>query len=178
MRRIFCYAFLIFILSLCSIQIVGAQALSDTERAKLEAELVQIEKEKVETTKVLNVVKTQTTSIQKDVNVLTSEIKEKQLNIKAKDINIKQIGGEIVTKTKKIGELNSQIKSGQESLAQIIKKLNQIDEVTLPEIVFANISLSDAMIDVDNFNSLNRSIEDLFAHIRGTKTVAEKEKDA
>jgi hypothetical protein len=60
----------------------------------------------------------------------------------------------------------------------LIKKLNQVDEVTLPEIVFANNSLSDALIDVDSFNSVNRSIEDLFAHIRGTKTVAEKEKEA
>lgn len=155
-----------------------AEALTDEEKAKLQAELVQIEKEKAETTKVLNVVKTQTTSIQKDVNVLTSEIKQKQLNIKAKDINIKQIGGEINTKTKKIGELNQQIQKGQESLSQIIKKLNQIDEITLPEIVFANDSLSGALLDVDNFNLVNRSIHDLFAHIRGTKTTAEKEKEA
>ena len=74
-------------------QIVKAQALSGAERAKLEAELVQIEKDKAEATNVLNVTKTQTSSIQKDVNVLTGEIKKTQLNIKAKDINIKQIGG-------------------------------------------------------------------------------------
>jgi len=177
MKRIL-YAFAICLLFLPFTQIAGAQVLSDAERAKLEAELVQLDKEKAEVTKVLNVTKTQTSSIQKDVNVLTGEIKQNQLNIKAKDINIKQIGGEIVTKTKKIGELNGQILRGQESLAQIIKKLNQIDEVTLPEIIFANTSLSDALIDVDNFNSINRSIEDLFAHIRGTKTAAEKEKEA
>jgi hypothetical protein len=157
---------------------VGDCLSSPEAKAKCEAELAKTEKEIVETTKVLNVQKTQSSSIQKDVNVLTSEIKQKQLNIKAKDINIKQIGGEITTKTKKIGELNGQIQRGQESLSQIIKKLNQIDEVTLPEIVFANASLSDALLDVDNFNSVNRSLEDLFASIRGTKTVAEKEKEA
>lgn len=159
-------------------QVVRAQELSPAERAKLEAELAQTEKEKIEVQKNLDVTKTQTSSIQKDVNVLTGEIKKTQLNIKAKDINIKQIGGEITTKTKKIGELNGQIKRGQESLAQIIKKLNEVDEITLPEIIFANASLSDSLIDVDNFNSINRSVEDMFAHIRGTKTVAEKEKEA
>ncbi len=159
-------------------QVVGDCLSSPEAKARCEEELAKTEKEIVETTKVLNVQKNQTTSIQKDVNVLNTEIKQKQLNIKAKDINIKQIGGEIVNKTKKIGELNSQIQRGQESLAQILKKLNQVDEVTLPEIVFANSSLSDALVDVDNFNSINRSVEDLFAHIRGTKTVAEKEKEA
>lgn len=177
MRRIF-YVLSILLLFFALAHTTLAQVLSDAEKAKLQAELEQIEREKAETTKVLNVVKTQTTSIQKDVNVLTSEIKQKQLNIKAKDINIKQIGGEIVNKNKKIGELNQQIQKGQESLAQIIKKLNQIDEITLPEIVFANDSLSGALLDVDNFNSVNRSIQDLFAHIRGTKTMAEKEKEA
>jgi peptidoglycan hydrolase CwlO-like protein len=177
MKRIF------YVLSICLIfsgvtKIVCAQNLSDAEKAKLQTELEQNLKEQAETQKNLNVTKTQTSSFQKDVNVLTGEIKKTQLNIKAKDINIKQIGGEIVNKTKKIGELNGQINRGQDSLAQIIKKLNQIDEVTLPEIIFANSSLSDALVDVDNFNSINRSIQDLFAHIRGTKTVAEKEKEA
>jgi hypothetical protein len=177
MRKTF-YVLSMVLFFLSGSQMAMAQVLSDAEKAKLEAELVQIEKEKIEVKKNLDVTKTQTSSIQKDVNVLTGEIKEKQLNIKAKDVNIKQIGGEIVTKTKKIGELNGQIQRGQESLVQIIKKLNQVDEVTLPEIVFANASLSDALIDIDNFNSINRSIEDLFAHIRGTKTMAEKEKEA
>jgi hypothetical protein len=184
MRRIF-YVLSICLLFSAVVNTVIAQTpgvgdcLSSPEaKAKCEAELARIEKEKAEVAKDLNVTKTQSSSYQKDVNVLTGEIKQKQLNIKAKDINIKQIGGEIVNKTKKIGELNNQIEKGQESLAQIIKKLNQVDEVTLPEIVFANSSLSDALIDVDNFNSINRSIEDLFAEIRGTKTVAEKEKEA
>ncbi len=184
MRRIF------YVLSICLLfsslahfglaqtSVVGDCLSSPEAKAKCEAELVKTEKEIVETTQVLNVQKTQSSSIQKDVNVLTSEIKQKTLNIKAKDINIKQIGGEITTKVKKIGELDNQIQRGQESLAQIIKKLNQVDEVTLPEIIFSNSSLSDALIDVDNFNSVNRSIEDLFANIRGTKTVAEKEKEA
>ncbi len=154
-----------------------AQTVSDKEAA-LRAELEQIEKEKVEIQKNLDVTKTQTSSIQKDVNVLTGEINQKKLDIKAKDINIKQIGQDINVKTKKIGELNGQIQGGQESLAQIIKKLNEVDQVTLPEIVFANDSLSSALIDIDNFNSVNRSLEDLFANIRGTKTVAEKEKEA
>jgi peptidoglycan hydrolase CwlO-like protein len=184
MRRIF------YVLGMCLLFSGGAHFVvaqtaviddcqsSPEAKAKCEADLERLEKEKVEVTKDLNVTKTQSSSFQKDVNVLTSEIKQKQLNIKAKDINIKQIGGEIVNKTKKIGELNGQIQRGQESLAQIIKKLNQVDEVTLPEIVFSNASLSDALLDIDNFNSINRSVEDLFASIRGTKTVAEKEKEA
>lgn len=176
MKRIL-FAVLLGVFCISAYTAFGAETSSERE-ARLRAELEQIEKEKAEIQKNLDTTKKQTSSIQKDVNVLTGEIKEKQLNIKAKDINIKQIGGEITKKVNKIGELDQQIQRGQDSLAQIIKKLNQIDEVTLPEIIFANNSLSDALVDVDNFNSINRSVEDLFAHIRGTKTVAEKEKEA
>lgn len=162
----------------CIAQANFALALSDAERTKLEAELAQTEKEKAEVQKTLEVQKTQSSSFQKDVNVLTGEIKKNQLNIKAKDINIKQIGGEITTKTQKITELNGKIHEGKQSLSHMIKKLNEVDDITLPEIIFANKSLSEALVDVDSFSSVNRSVEDLFARIRGTKTVAEKEKEA
>ena len=175
MRRIF-YCFGMVVLFLCTIPTSVIKAAPS--QAELQAQLDQIEKEKAEVQKNLDVTKTQTTSIQKDVNVLTGQINKTKLDIKAKDINIKQIGSDIVVKTQRIGDLNGQIQRGQESLTQIIKKLNEIDEITLPEIVFANDTLSGALIDIDSFNTINRSLEDLFANIRGVKTETEKEKEA
>ena len=175
MKRFFFAAFLCV---LCvSIYPVFAAQTTDRE-AQLRAELDQVQKDITENQKQLDSTKQQTASIQRDVSVITSEINQAKLNIKKKNINIEQLGKDIGVKTQRIGELSDRIELGKESLAQIIKKLNEIDSITLPEIVFASNSLSDALVDMDAFNSVNSSLEDLFAEIRGTKTETENERTA
>ena len=155
---------------------VYAQTASSDREAQLRAELDQIEKDKIEIQKNLDGAKQQSASVARDVNVLTSEINQAKLNVKEKNIRIEQLGKDINVKTKTIGDLSDRIDRGKDSLRQVVRKLNEIDMVTLPEIVLARKNLSDALIDVDAFSSVNRSMENLFADIRDNKATTEQER--
>jgi len=174
MKRIFC-AVILFVLCL-GIFPTYVRALTASREAELQAELDQIEKEKVEIQKNLDTTRQQTSSIARDTAVLTAEINQSKLNIKEKNIRIEQLGKDITVKTKRIGELSTQIDQGKKSLGQIIKKLNEIDRITLPEIVLSQNNLSETLIDIDTFNSVNHSLENMFSELRGTQTTTEKER--
>lgn len=157
---------------------VYAQTAQPASEADLQARLAEIEKEQAALQQSLDDTRQQTATIQRDTNILTTEIKQAQLNIKAKNLNIAQLGKDIDTKTQHITDLTGQIEQGKQSLAQIIRKLNDIDAFSLPEIILAKQNLSEALIDIDSFSSVNRSLEDLFNKIRDTKATTEKEKAA
>ncbi|MCH7902703.1 hypothetical protein IIC68_03035, partial [archaeon] len=53
------------------------------------------------------------------------------------------IGGEIKGKEAAIGSLNEKLERQKESLAQLIRKTNEIDDFTIVEIVLANKNISD-----------------------------------
>jgi len=154
---------------------VYAQTASEQE-AKLKAEYDQLQEEIVKWQGILKDTQTKAKGIQGDISGLNAKIKEAELTIKAKNIAISRIGGQIEQKNKTITVLEAKVNRGKESLAQLIRKTDQINSYTLPEVLLAGRNLSEFFQDLDSFNSIHRSMEEHFNVIQEVKATTEKEK--
>ncbi len=142
------------------------------------AELEATEKDIAKWQSILDNTKADTKSLQQEAAVLNAKIKQAQALIKQRNVNIEQLGKSITQKTARIGELQTKIDRGHESLAQLLRKTNQIDEFSLPEIVLGNQNISDFFSDIDSFQNIKRELKDLFIEVRETKNLTEQERKA
>ncbi|MFA6397355.1 MAG: lytic murein transglycosylase [Candidatus Paceibacterota bacterium] len=151
---------------------------AQSERQKLEQELAQLEQEIAQKQAELANQKGQSKTIQEEISKLTSKINTTKLNIKAKNLTIKKLGGEITEKVQTINTLVEKIGREKDSLSQLIRKTNEIDNQNILHLVLSSESVSAFYSDLDSFASINESIKYSVDQIRENKTVAEKEKDA
>lgn len=147
----------------------------DNERS-LCKELERLEKEEKLVQESLNGQKAQSATIQGDLNILSNQIRQAQLNIEKKNLAIKQIGGDINLKDQTVKELNAKMERGKISLAQLIKRTNELDDVSLTEIILSENNLSDFLVNVDDYSRLQNSLEELFNEIREIRGLTEEEK--
>ncbi|MBI4155876.1 MAG: hypothetical protein HY507_01420 [Candidatus Zambryskibacteria bacterium] len=158
---------------------ISALALTQQEQEdEWRAELVETEDDIAKWQAILDSTKANTASLQQEAAVLNAKIKQAKAFIKQKNIAIAQLDRDIAQKNTHIKSLEKQINDGHDSLSQILRKTNEIDQFSLPEVILTNQNLSDFFIDIDTFQSVNRSLEDLFNQIRATKNLTEKEKAA
>jgi hypothetical protein len=149
---------------------------AQADKAKLEEELANLEKEIAAKQKELEGQKGQSVSISRDISILTSQIAKSKLDIKAKNIIIQKLGGEITVKSKTIEALSTKINKEKESLAQLIRKERQIDNISILSLILSQNSISDAYGDIDAFASIKRSIQTSVDEIRGVRTLTESER--
>ena len=150
---------LFIFISLAPIQNANAQ-LSPEERAQLESELSSLEKEIKAQEAILAGQKNKSASLQRDIALLQAKINAAKSNIQKKDLQIKKIGSEIKNKNETINTLNQDIESGKDSLAQLIKKTNEMDYVTFAHAVLSSESISDFYGDINSYSSLKKSVQD------------------
>ena len=115
-------------------------------------------------------------SIDGDVKALTAKIKSAEATIKAKNIAISQLSSDINVRSKKIGELEVKIDNGKESLAQLIRRTNEIDGYSLAEVILDSKDISDFFLDLDSFIAIQRELENHFTRVRETITQTGEER--
>ncbi|MFA6355133.1 MAG: lytic murein transglycosylase [Candidatus Paceibacterota bacterium] len=149
---------------------------TQAERAILQAEYDKLQKEMAFLEKRKESQKGQTASIDRDISILKTKIKKAVLDIKAKNLLIKKLGGEIVEKDKKINILNTKIDDIKDSLAQLIRKDREIDEKSILALILSNDTIAEAYGDIDAFSSIKKEINKSVEEIRGVKALTEEEK--
>jgi len=156
-------------------RIVDAQ-LTPERKAQLEAELAQIEKEIATQKSILGAKQQEKVSLERDVAILDAEIKEAQLSIRARDLSIQKLTGEIGQKGEVISLLSDKLSRQKESLARLIKKTDELDSFSLVEVMLSNRNLSDFFSDMDTFDVIERSLTASFADIEQTKSYTSEQK--
>lgn len=157
----------------------NAQVMSVEEReAQLRAELEKTEKEIAQWQATLNSKRSETASIKRDADILTAKIEQAKLVIKAKNLAIDQLGKEINQKNKTIETLEERLERGRESLSQLLRKTNEIDSFSVVEVALSNQNVSEFFSDLDSYDSIKRSLNELFQEIQSTKSLTEAEKQA
>jgi len=163
------------------LQQVLAQATSgdvSARRAALEAELSGIEKE-IEAQRVILAAKQrETVSLERDVSILDAQISEAQLSIRARNLSIQKLTGDIGTKNEIIDSLSEKTLREKESLAQLLRKTNELDSFSLVEVVLSNEDLSQFFIDLDSFDAIKASLQESFTIIEETKTATAAQRNA
>lgn len=155
------------ILSLSMPLLAVADAVSD-QKAALQAQLNQLNKEIVQTQSQLADQQKQRTSLERDVAILDSKIQEAQLEIKARDLTIKQITQGIGEKQLGISQVDDQVAAGEQSIAQMLRETHMSDDLSLAEIAL-NGSMTDVMRELDDFQSIQKSLAAAFDQMKSVR---------
>ncbi|MBU2104080.1 lytic murein transglycosylase [Patescibacteria group bacterium] len=158
--------------------VVGAQStdLTAQERAALERQLAQLEKDMVKTQATIDTLSSQGQSLQRDIAILDGEIKKAKLQVQTTEVEIRALSAGIVVHGRTINSLSDKLVREKDSLAQIIRKTDAIDEYTLVEAVLSTQDLSDFFADLDSFASIKAAMRESFEELRDTRQQTEKEK--
>jgi len=149
----------------------------DERRAQLEEELAAVEQEIEAQRSILTEKQREKVSLERDVAILDAQISEAQLSIKARNLTIQKLGSDIALKEKIIGSLSEKIDREKESLAQLIRKTNEIDSFSLVEVILSNQDLSAFFVDLDSFDAIKASLQESFNVIETAKNTTTQQRD-
>lgn len=173
----------LFLLGFLAILALGGGAVSAQTReqlaqheAQLQAEYDALEKEIQHWQNILDTTKAKARTLQGDITSLTAQIREAEAQIRQKNLVIARLGTQIAEKARTIRTLEGKLAAGKESLAQILRKTNEIDSYSFAEMLMRDESISEFLADVDSFASIEESMKEHFAVVRETKSLTEKER--
>jgi|AntAceMinimDraft_12_1070368.scaffolds.fasta_scaffold01577_10 soluble lytic murein transglycosylase-like protein len=148
----------------------------DETEEKLCEELDRILEEEKLVEASLNNQKAQSATISRDLNIITGQIQKVSLDIDKKNIAIKQLDKDISLREQTVSQLNEKMVRGKSALSQLIKRTNQLDDISLAEMMLSEDNLSSFFIAVDNYATIQRSLDSLFDEIRDIRGLTEGEK--
>ncbi len=156
---------LVLLLLLLSPSLVIAQTLTSTDRAALEAQLVQVQAQQAQAQQALVVAQSKSSSLQNTINVFAAKVKAEQLDIQAKNLKIQTLGANIVTTQGQINTLASQIDQNKKYISDLFSKIRQSDDTSLIEVFLSNTSLSQFYDDEISLQTLQQDISILSAQL-------------
>lgn len=172
--------FLLFLVLFAFIAPVNAFAADEADvaarRAELERNLAIIEAEIAKQQVVLDVKRDERVSLERDIAILDAEIEKAKLSIRARDLFIQKLTTDIGTKSSTVDALDEKLTRERASLANILRKTNEIDNHTIVEFVLASENLSDFFSDLDSFAAVKSALRGSFIEIADTKAVTLDEK--
>ncbi len=115
-------------------------------------------------------------TLQGDINILTTQINAKKAEIKAKQLKVAQLSASISEKKSTILSLSEKIQNQKESLAQLIRKTNEMDHQTVTNFLLASQSLSEFYSDISRFDTLKAKVKASVDTINQIKGVTEQTK--
>lgn len=159
-------ALLLFFGALTLVATSFAYQLSSAEtveerRIRLEQELAVIEQDIVQKRGVLSEKQKERTSLERDIAILDNQIAIAQQQIKHRDITLANIRDDISDKLVAITELDKKVGRSEDSLAQLIRRSREIDDVSLAELVLSG-SLTDFFRDMDEFQIVQQALDTSF----------------
>ncbi len=163
---------------LFNIPVAQAQTLTAEQRAALQAEYDQLQTEIASWQKVLDETKAKKNTLTGDVTALNAQIAKAQKEIQQRSITITTLGSEITQKTATISTLEQKLAAGQEALAKLMRQKNEAETEPLAILALGADDLSGFFGDVQNIDTIDGKLQELFAELRGVKTETQREKEA
>ena len=149
-----------------------------SRRAALEAELGKLEAEIDAERKLLAGKQLESASLERDIAILNAKISAATLSVRARDLSIRGLTGDIGEKEVTINGLNEKLEREKASLAQILRRTDALDERPYVAVLLERGSLTSVFEELETFTSVRRALSESFAEIENTKAVTEVQKDA
>ncbi|OHA32530.1 MAG: hypothetical protein A3A22_03280 [Candidatus Taylorbacteria bacterium RIFCSPLOWO2_01_FULL_45_34b] len=147
-------------------------------RAQLEKDLAALQVDIDAQKKILEDRQRERVSLERDVAILDAKIEKARLSIKARNLVIQKLKGEIGGKEQTIGKLEQKIERGKDSMAGLIRKTNELESYSITELLLANRNLSDFFADVDSFDSIQQALQSSFRELEVDKIETQAQKDS
>ena len=121
--------------------------------------------------------RTESASLERDIAIFDAKIKKAKLEIQRRDAEIAKTKTGISQKSEQIITLSDKSEKKKNSLAELIRKNNEMDSTGLAEIILGYQKMSDFFVTGDTLEPIHRLIQDTLDEIKTTKKQTEKEKD-
>ncbi|MBI3572290.1 hypothetical protein HY091_02025 [Candidatus Kaiserbacteria bacterium] len=179
MQRFFVFFVAALVMALPAAASAENAALQVADRQQqLQAQLDQIESQIALQQQLLDVAQSQHQTLQSQIDALDAEIKKTQLQIKAINLTIEQLSGGIAGDNQTLTTLSVKLASEHESLAQILRQTQVLDNYSIAEVALSSQDVSNFFGDLDAFVSLKSSLAASESTIRETSASTEAEKEA
>jgi len=142
-----------------------AQTTDAQQRAALQAELDQIEQDIANNKGTLTELQKRRTTLERDIAILDTKIKTAQLQIRQTDLTIKQLQGSITDKRSSIVAVDKKVAREEASLAHILRKTREMDDIPVGALVLSARSISDVFRELDEFNAIEKALGESFGEM-------------
>lgn len=157
--------------------LIHAQSLSAEDKARLQVEYDQLQKEIAEWQKVLDETKAKKNTLQGDVTLLNAQIAKAQSEIKQRSITVSTLTDQINQKKANITSLELRLENDRDLLANLIKKKSQNELEPIFYLLLSRADLSSLITDIDNLQIVDQGLQDLFVELEATKNQTQKAKE-
>ena len=169
--------FAVFLVVVLLTPYLAVRAETDVERkARLEAELQDVERQMLVQQRLVDGKKGERQTLERDIGVIEGEIKEVQLGIQARNIAISQLTDQIDEKQVVLALLEQKLKDQQNSLADLVRKSDRMDDYSLVEVMLSKKNFSDFFSDVATYQNLKDSLNESLGILKGIKEDTTTEK--
>jgi peptidoglycan hydrolase CwlO-like protein len=182
-RNIFVSSFFVALLlgsffTVGSIFFAHASEISNAKEEEriLKDKLEELEEEIKQQEKLLQSQKGQSNSIQGVISQLKAEISKTRSEIDKKELLIRRLSGEINDKQETIVSLSNELNREQKSLAKLIRKINEIESLSVIEMLLSSQSVSDFYKDIDSFMTINEALYNSANNIKQVRSKTDAEK--
>ena len=140
-------------------QIVSSETESE-RRKRLETELQNVERQILTQQRLVEDKQLERQSLERDISIIESEIKQAQLGIQARAVAIEQLSDQIGEKEVVLDILAEKLVRQQASLADLVRKSALLEEYSLVEVMLSKQSFSEFFTDVATFQSVKESLNE------------------
>lgn len=148
----------------------------DATEERLREELAELERQQALVEQSLNQQKAKSATIERDVNILSDQIYQTELSIRQKNIEISRLKDVIALKQNTVAELTSKMNQSKAIISDLIRKTNELDNKSLPEVMLGNENLTDFFADLDSYSTLQRQLNELYIQVEQIRLETEEEK--
>jgi peptidoglycan hydrolase CwlO-like protein len=146
-------------------------------REKLEAELKDLENQIAKEENIIKEKQMEATSLARDIAILNAEINKARLAIRARTIRITELADSIEDKKLLIKDLEEKLENEKSSLSELLRRMNELDSVSLVEIILAYDSLSEFFREFDYFEFIQKDLQASFNQIKDNQSSAKRERE-
>lgn len=169
----------VFVACVIISSLLGQTVYAETEaerKARIEAELQNVERQILKQEVLVEEKQAERQSLERDVNLLDAQIKKAKLGIQARALAIEQLEDQIVDKAGVITVLNDRLETQRKSLAQLIRKTQEVDDYSLIEILLGKKHFSYFFEDLESFHDIKASLNQSLDILKEIKADTEEQK--
>lgn len=129
------------------------------EIAERERQIQELERQKQEFQQQINEKQGAAQTLKNEIFILDTQIKQLQLEIRSLDLAIQKTGIEINQTAEQIEDISQRIQNLKVSLAEFVRKVNQLDQESLLAILLKNRDLSDFFGNLEDIRSAQKKAQ-------------------
>lgn len=158
---------------------ISCDAVNENERPEvLDKKFLKCQEEILAHQKLIQEKEKEAASLQRDLNLITAKVNKTKTEIKARDISIVNIEREIDKKNQNIEEIGNRMDDIRTSVSELIRETEDLESISLPEIILDRRNISEFFVDLAAFESVNASLKETlnrYKDIQKSEEVAKKD---